>query len=195
MKPEYLLSGRLEETNEAYAMAKLAGMKLCQAYRSQYGCNFITAIPSTPFGPHSHFNPDEAHVIEGLMTRMHQAKLSSQKEVVIWGTGKPRRDFIYSADLASACAFLMNSYNDPAPINIGLNCDYSIAEVAEKIKAVTNFRGALSFDTNRPDGMPLKRLDASHIRTLGWKPAWTFEAGLAATYDSYVNSAKPVNDG
>jgi GDP-L-fucose synthase len=187
MQVEALMTGPLEPTNEAYAVAKLAGLKLCQAYRQQYGVPYITAIPANPFGPHDDFSPEDSHVIPGLIRRLDEARLRGQAEFSIWGTGKARREFIYSHDLADACLFVLDHYEGPEPINLGCGADLSIAETAQAVAEVVGYRGRLGFDTSRPDGMPLKRLDSTKLQALGWRPSTDFRAALAATYDWFLH--------
>lgn len=182
MREGALLTGPLELTNEAYAVAKIAGIKLCQAYSQQYGVNFICAIPANAFGPGDDFSQEDSHVIGALMHKMHDAKLQGIKQVTIWGTGKPRRGFIYVGDLANACIFAMDNYDDIEPINLGCGEDFSIAELAFMIKELTGFQGKLIFDTSKPDGMPVKLLDSHKLQKLGWIPTWSFEKALAKTY-------------
>jgi GDP-L-fucose synthase len=183
MRVEALWSGPLEPTNAAYATAKLAGMALCQAYARQYGARFISAIPANPFGPGDHFHPEEAHVIPGLMNRMHRAKLDAQDSVAVWGTGAPRREFIFVEDLAEACILLMGEYDDARPINLGGGYVRSIQEVAEAVAGVVGYRGAVRFDSTKPDGMPVKVLDCTPLQHLGWRPTTPFGSALARTYD------------
>jgi GDP-L-fucose synthase len=181
-----LMTGLLEPTNEAYATAKLAGLQLCQGYRRQNGACFITAIPANAFGPHDDFHPDHAHVIPALIHKMHQAKVNGDHEVVLWGTGTPRREFVYSKDLADACRLIMTHYDEPEPLNLGGGTDLSIAETAGEIAEVVGYRGRLRFDRSKPDGMPLKVLDSSKLRALGWTPATSFRTALKETYDWYL---------
>jgi GDP-L-fucose synthase len=180
-----LMSGPLEITNEAYATAKISGMTLCRAYRQQYNDHFITAIPANIFGPGDDFDPENAHVIGALLARLYQAKQQNQEEVVIWGSGSPRREFVYVDDIADACIFLMNYYDDPLPINIGGGTDISIGELAQLIARVVGFNGKLIFDTSKPDGMPLKSLDASPLFALGWRPKFSFLSALKQTFHWY----------
>jgi GDP-L-fucose synthase len=182
MRPESLLTGPLEPTNEAYAVAKLAGLRLCQAYRRQCGAPFITAIPANSFGPFDDFNPESGHVIPALMRRMHEAKLRNDEAVVVWGTGQPVREFLYVRDLADACLFAMRHYDGEEPINLGSGSEKSIMETARLIAEVVGYRGRIVFDASRPDGMPRKALDAGMLFALGWKPATDFRAALEETY-------------
>jgi GDP-L-fucose synthase len=183
LRIESLLTGPLEPTNEAYALAKLAGMKLCQAYRAQYDARFITAIPANTFGPRDDFSAEHSHVIPGLIRKLHEARVRDQAHVPIWGTGQARREFMFARDLADACVFVMNNYDSPEPINLGGGRSLSIAEVAEAIADVVGYRGRLRFDPSRPDGMPRKELDSGPLFRLGWRPATAFPAALVETYD------------
>jgi GDP-L-fucose synthase len=191
MREEYLLTGPLEPTNEAYAVAKIAGIKLCQAYRQQYGANFIMGIPADVFGPGDDFGLEDSHVITALIRKMHEAKEQGQKVVEIWGTGSPRREFIFADDLANACLFSMEHYNDGEPINLGSGNDFSIAELAFMIKDVIGFAGDLVFDNSKPDGMPVKLLDSHKLEKLGWKPGRSFEKCLQETYAWFVKNVDP----
>lgn len=182
IREEALLSGPLEPTNEWYAIAKIAGVKLCQAFRRQYGVDFISAMPCNLYGPNDHFHPERSHVIPGLMRRFHEAKLERRDTVTCWGTGRPRREFLHVDDLADACAFLLRRYAGEQHINVGSGTDVSIAELAGMIRRVTGFEGAIEWDTGRPDGTMLKCMDTSRIEALGWQPRIPLEAGLAATY-------------
>ena len=182
MRVESLLSGPVEPTSEAYATAKLAGWKLCDAYRKQQGCNFITGFPANAFGPNDDFGSESGHVIPALIRRLHDAKRSDAPEVTIWGTGSPRREFIFSRDLADACLFAMQHYDGEAPINLGGGTDLSIADAARIIAEVVGYRGELVFDTTKPDGAPLKALDSSVLLHLGWKPTTDFRSAILETY-------------
>ena len=181
-----LMTGPLEPTNEAYAVAKIAGIKLCEAYRNQYGADFITAIPSNPFGTGEDFSLEESHVIPSLIRKMHEARISGTKSVTVWGTGAPRREFLYIDDLAAACVFLMEKYADGEHINIGGSPDISIRELAGLIREIVGYSGAIQFDVSKPDGMHLKALDSSHIIELGWRPKWNLSDALKHTYDWYL---------
>ncbi len=182
MKEEYLLSGKLEPTNEPYAVAKIAGITMCQAYWRQYGAPFYAAMPTNLYGPGDNFDPLDSHVIPGLMRRIHEAKVQGAEEVTIWGTGSPRREFLYVDDLADACLFLMEHYDDPEIINVGVGEDLSIAELAHLVVKVVGFKGRLTFDPSYPDGTPQKLLDVSRLRHLGWKAETPLETGLTETY-------------
>jgi GDP-L-fucose synthase len=183
MKVEYLTTGKLEPTNEPYAIAKLAGVFLCQAYRQQFGVPMISAIPANVFGPGDNFDLDDSHVIGALTRRMHDAKLRGEKSVEIWGSGLPRREFIFSRDLARACLFLMDTYDGDEPVNIGIGYDCSIKEIAEMIREVVCYSGKLRFDHTKPDGMPAKLLDSSFLEQLGWQPRTPIHEALALTYE------------
>ena len=182
MQVTALLTGPLEPTNEAYALAKIAGIKLCQAYRQQYGVNFISGIPANAFGPGDDFSVENSHVIAALIRKMHEAHVNGLDSIEIWGTGTPRREFIFVDDLAEACVLVMDKYNDLEPINLGSGMDLSIRELAEVIKAIVGYHGQLGFDTSKPDGMPLKILDSGKLRELGWQSRWTIRDALGITY-------------
>jgi GDP-L-fucose synthase len=188
MQVSSLMTGVLESTNEAYATAKLAGIKLSQAYRQQYGIDMISAIPANVFGPGDDFGVEDSHVIAALMVKMHQAKLSQADNVEVWGSGSPRREFIYVADVADAAIFLMNHYSSSVPINLGSGSDASIREIAELIKEVVGFSGELRFNPKKPDGMPLKSLDSSELFALGWQPKISLRLGLEKTYQWYLDT-------
>jgi GDP-L-fucose synthase len=182
MRPEQLLAGPLEPTSEPYALAKLAGLVLCRALARQHGRRFLSAIPASPFGPGDDFDPEQAHVVGALLRRLHEAKRRGAAELVVWGSGAARRDFLYVDDLADACVFLLREREDPEPINVTAGVDLSIAELAERIRKVVGFEGRLVFDPSRPDGAPRKTLDASPLREMGWRPATSLDEALAATY-------------
>ena len=177
-----LMSGPLEPTSAAYATAKLAGLTLCRAYRQQYRAAFIAVVPADLFGPGDDFHADSGHVIPALVRRTHKACRDGDASLTIWGSGEPRRDFLFADDAADACLFLMRHYDDPAPINVGSGGDRSIAETARAIAEVVGYRGPFVFDTNRPDGMPRKLLDSTPLFALGWRPRTEFRAALEATY-------------
>ena len=181
------MSGILEPTNSAYAMSKLSGIELCYAYRKEFGVNYISAIPTNIFGPNDNFNKNESHVIPSLIKKIHEAKIKNQKDVSIWGTGLPLREFIYVDDLANACIFLMKNYNNVKPINIGTNYVVSIKELTYKIKKLIGFKGNLVFDKSKPDGMPKKILNSKEILSLGWTPKTCLEEGLANTYNWFLS--------
>jgi len=186
IKETALLTGPLEPTNEPYAIAKIAGIKLCQAYARQYGANFISAMPTNLYGPGDNFDPVTSHVIPALIQRMHQAKKSRSSEVVIWGTGTPRREFLHCDDLAQAVRFLFEKYDSPEIINIGWGEDMTIRELAMLIRKVVGFEGELVFDETKPDGTPQKLLDVGRLRSLGWEPKIPLEQGVEQTYRWFV---------
>ncbi len=185
LQTKSLLTGPFESTNAAYSAAKLAGLMACEAVRQEHGLEWFAAIPSTLFGPEDHFVPDHAHVVSSLLVRMHEAQAQHIPSISVWGTGKPRRDFLYSRDLARACFFLAEAYTDSGPINIGPDADWSIADVAETVRRIVGYEGRLEFDASKPDGAPVKRLDASPLRDLGWKPETSFADGLVDTYAAF----------
>ena len=182
LKEEYLLTGALEPTNEWYAVAKIAGVKMCQAYRRQYGFSAISVMPTNLYGPHDNFDPRQSHVVPGLIHRFHHAKQGGDREVVIWGTGEPKREFLYVDDLADAAIFLMRKYDGESIVNVGSGQEVTIRELAETIGAVVGYAGELAFDTGKPDGTPRKRLDTSLLDALGWRSQTDLRSGLAQTY-------------
>jgi GDP-L-fucose synthase len=182
LRVESLMAGPVEATSAAYATAKLAGWKLCEAYRQQYGVRFITAIPSNTFGPHDEFSPDVGHVIPALIRKAHDAKVQGEPALTVWGTGTARREFLYSHDLADACIFVMERYDEAEPINLGGGSVLTIGEVARAVADIVGYEGRIYFDTRKPDGAPWKALDSSKLRRLGWRPATDFCAALAETY-------------
>lgn len=186
MKEEYFLSGKPEPTNEAYAIAKIAGMKLCEYINSEFKLNFISCMPTNIYGEGDNLDPESSHVIPALMRRMHKAKVDQSPEVVIWGSGVSRREFLHCDDLAEAIYWLMQNYDEPQFLNVGTGSDISIKELAEIMKKVVGFEGKLTFDTTKPDGMPKKLLDVSRLTKLGWQSQIPFEAGLADMYDWFV---------
>jgi len=181
-----LLTGPLEQTNEAYAIAKIAGIKLCQAYAREFGKRFISAMPTNLYGPGDNFDLNNSHVLPALMRKVHEAKLAGAKEVIVWGTGTPRREFLHVEDLASACRFLLETHDAPALINVGFGDDVTIRELAETICEVIGFSGALKFDTTKPDGTPRKLMDSTRLLSLGWKPRIALREGIRQTYGWYV---------
>jgi len=183
---DYLLTGPLETTNEWYAVAKIAGIKMCQAYRRQYGFNAIAVMPTNLYGPGDNFDLENSHVLPALLRKFHEAKIRNKNEVIIWGSGKPRREFMHVDDLADACVFLMKHYEQEKIINAGTGKDISISELAYLIKEISGFHGSLEFDTSKPDGTPRKLLDVSRLSELGWKAGIGFEQGIKDTYDWYV---------
>jgi GDP-L-fucose synthase len=178
-----LLSGPLEPTNEAYAIAKIAGVKLCQAFSREYGANFISAMPTNVYGPHDNFDLETSHVLAALLRKAHEAKMRNDQKLVVWGTGKPRREFLHVDDLASACLLLLEKYDSPEIINVGCGEDISIRELAELICDVVGFDGELAWDATKPDGTPRKLLDVTRLCALGWKPAIQLRDGIARTYE------------
>jgi len=188
IREEALLTGPLEKTNEWYAIAKIAGIKLCQAYRKQYSADFISAMPSNLYGPNDNFHPMGSHVIPALLRRFHEAKKAGAPNVVCWGTGAPRREFLFVDDLADACVFLLKNYSGVEHVNVGVGDDISIKDLAEKVRRVTGFEGAIAWDSSKPDGTMLKRMDVSRIHKFGWRPTTSFDDGLKAAYDWFVEA-------
>lgn len=189
MAEDALLTGPLEATNQWYAVAKIAGLKLCQAYRRQYGCDFITAMPANLYGPGDNFDPASSHVIAALLHKAHEAKTAGADSLAVWGSGQPRREFLYVEDLADALVFLLQSYSQEAHVNVGAGKDIAIGELAAMIAEVVGFAGDLAFDPSKPDGTPRKLLDVSRLRALGWAPSTTLRDGLAQTYRWYCENA------
>jgi len=188
MKEEYLLTGSLEPTNEPYALAKIIGLKLCETYRFQYNCNFISAMPTNLYGINDNYHPTNSHVIPALIRRFYEAKLNNLPQVKIWGTGSPLREFLYVDDLAEACIFLMENYDDYGWINIGSGEEISIRELAYLIKEISGYDGEIVFDPSMPDGTPRKLLDSTKIRNLGWIPKTKLKEGLIQTYNDFVSN-------
>ena len=189
MAEDALLTGPLEATNQWYAVAKIAGLKLCQAYRRQYGCDFITAMPANLYGPGDNFDPASSHVIAALLHKAHEAKTAGAEALAVWGSGQPRREFLYVEDLADALVFLLQSYSQEAHVNVGAGKDIAIGELAAMIAEVVGFAGDLAFDPSKPDGTPRKLLDVSRLRALGWAPSTGLRDGLAQTYRWYCENA------
>jgi len=185
LKEEYLLTGLLESTNEPYAIAKITGIKLCEAYRDQYGCNFISAMPTNLYGPGDNYHPDNSHVIPGLIRRFHDAKIAGKSNVEIWGTGSPLREFLYVDDMAEACLFLMEKYDEKMFVNVGAGRDISIKELAHLIKDIVGFKGEIIFDSTKPDGTPRKLMDVSRLSAMGWQYSVHLREGLEKTYEIY----------
>lgn len=185
---EALLTGPLEKTNEAYALAKIAGIKLCQHYRTQYGCRYIAAMPTNLYGPGDNYHPKNSHVIPGLIRRFHEAKEAYLPEVTIWGTGKVLREFLYVEDLAKGCLFLLQHYDQPEQINIGSNEEFSIIQVAQMVAEVVGYRGKLVQDLSKPDGTPRKKSDISRITQMGWMPEMSLSEGLKLSYQDFLTS-------
>jgi len=188
MKEEFLLSDYLEPTNEPYAIAKIAGIKMCEAYNRQYGTNFVSVLPTNLYGPYDNFDLETSHVLPALIRKFHEAKSAGKDEVLIWGSGKPRREFLHVNDLADACLYLMNSYEGSDLVNIGTGCDSTIGELARLIADVVGFERRLAFDTTKPDGTPRKLLDISKITALGWKATISLEEGIRSTYQWFVTN-------
>jgi len=187
IKEEYLLSGYLEPTNEAYAIAKIAGIEMCQSYHKQYGCRFISVMPTNLYGPGDNYDLQNSHVLPALIRKFHQAKINGEATVTVWGTGTPLREFLHANDVASACLFLMEKYESPEIINIGVGKDHSIKEMALLIKKVTGFTGELVFDSTKPDGTLRKLLSVDKINALGWHASIGLEEGIQHTYEDFVN--------
>lgn len=182
MKEEYLLDGKLEPTNEGYALSKIIGIKLCEYYSKQYGVNFISAMPPNLYGENDDFDPEKSHVVAALIRKFHEAKLEGKNEVVLWGTGAAQREFMYVDDAAYACLLLMENYSENQFINIGVGYDISIIDLAREISAIVGFKGKINFDSTKPDGMPQKLMDNSRIAAMGWSPNYDLIKGLNATY-------------
>lgn len=188
LKENYLLTGALEETNEPYAIAKIAGIKMCETYRDQYGDNFIAAMPTNLYGPNDNYDLKKSHVLPALIRKFHTAKIAGDKQVEIWGTGSPLREFLHVDDLADACLYLMSNYNGKQFVNVGTGVDLSIKELALKIKAIVGFEGELIFDTSKPDGTPRKLMDVSYLQAQGWHHNIELEAGIQSVYASVLAS-------
>lgn len=187
LKEEYLLTGLLEPTNEPYAIAKIAGIKMCEAYRDQYGCNFISVMPTNLYGLNDNYHPEYSHVLPALIRRFHEAKTNNDTEINIWGSGTPRREFLYADDLGDACVFLMENYNDRDLINVGTGEDLSIAELAEMIKNVVGFQGKMSFDRSKPDGTPRKLMDVGKLHRMGWHHRTSLREGIEKAYKDFLS--------
>jgi GDP-L-fucose synthase len=188
LKEEYFLTGLLEHTNEPYAIAKIAGIKMCDAYRSQYGCNFISVMPTNLYGPNDNYDLKNSHVLPALIRKFHEAKINDQPEVIVWGSGTPRREFLHANDMADACVFLMKNYSEPGLINIGVGEDLSIKDLSEMIKEITGYAGKIGFDTSKPDGTPRKLLDVSKLTQLGWKASIDLKTGIGSVYkEKFLN--------
>jgi GDP-L-fucose synthase len=190
IKEEYLLTGELEKTNEAYALAKISGLKLVQAYRNQYGYNWISAMPTNMYGPGDNFDLENSHVLPALIRKFDDAKNSGASKVTLWGSGSPRREFLHADDLGRACLYLLENYDDDVAINVGVGEDVSIKELAELIQRTTGFEGAIEWDSSKPDGTPRKLLDVSRATSLGWKAQISLEDGIRSTYKWYQENKK-----
>lgn len=188
LKEEYLLTGLLEETNEPYAIAKIAGIKMCDAYRAQYNCNFVSVMPTNLYGYNDNYHPQNSHVLPALIRKFHEAKVNATPEVIIWGSGSPMREFLFADDLADACYFLMETYNESTLINIGTGEDLTIKDLALLIKKVVGFEGALTFDSSKPDGTPRKLMDVTKLHNLGWKHQVQLEQGIALAYQDFLKN-------
>jgi GDP-L-fucose synthase len=188
LKEAYLLAGQLEATNEPYAIAKIAGIKLCEAYRAQYACNFISAMPTNLYGPNDNYDLQNAHVLPALIRKFHEAKVQQAPEVVLWGTGKPMREFLHVDDLAAACCFLMQAYNEAEFVNIGTGVDITITALAQLIKEIVGYEGNIINDTSKPDGTPRKLMDVSKMKALGWSAQIDLESGIRSVYEAYKST-------
>ncbi|WP_134092135.1 GDP-L-fucose synthase [Olivibacter sp. XZL3] len=188
LKEDYLLTGPLEHTNEPYAIAKIAGIKLCEAYRDQYGCNFISVMPTNLYGIGDNYHPQNSHVLPALIRRFHEAKIANAPSVTIWGTGTPKREFLYADDLADACVFLMENYAEKELINVGTGEDLTIKELAELVKDVVGFEGDITYDTSKPDGTPRKLMDVSKLHRQGWKHHVELKDGIALAYNDFLHT-------
>jgi GDP-L-fucose synthase len=189
MAEDALLTGPLEPTNQWYAVAKIAGLKLCQAYRRQHGCDFISAMPTNVYGPGDNFDLTSSHVVAALMRKAHEARIAGDDALVVWGSGRPRREFLYVDDLADALVFLLQYYSGDPHVNVGTGMDIAVSDLASLIAEVVGFEGALAFDPSKPDGSPRKLLDVSRLTELGWSPSTGLRDGLAATYRWYRENA------
>jgi GDP-L-fucose synthase len=195
LKEEYLLSGFLEETNEPYAIAKIAGIKLCESYRDQYGCNFISGMPTNLYGPNDNFDLNNSHVLPALIRKFHEGKIEKREFVEVWGSGTPLREFLHVDDLANACLFLMVNYNEKLFINIGYGEDLSIKDLAEKIKFIVDFKGEIRWDKSKPDGAPRKLMDNKRLKEMNWKPSITLDEGLKTFYQYYmIKTAEKISN-
>lgn len=186
LKEDYLLTGLLEETNEPYAIAKITGIKMCDAYRSQYGCNYISAMPTNLYGYNDNYHPQNSHVLPALIRKFHEAKINNADEVIIWGSGSPMREFLFADDLADACYYLMLNYNEPHLINVGTGEDITIKDLALLIKEIIGFEGELKFDTSKPDGTPRKLMDVSKLHEKGWKHKIELKEGIQLAYQDFL---------
>ena len=192
LKEEYLLSGYLEATNEPYAIAKIAGIKLCEYYREQFGCNYISVMPTNLYGPNDNYDLQNSHVLPALVRKFHTAKINGDANVTVWGSGSPKREFLYVDDLANACYYLMLNYNEKQFLNIGTGEDLTILELAELIKKITGFEGEIIWDKTKPDGTPRKLMDVSKAHSLGWKHEINLEEGIKKTYTNFLQTAPEI---
>jgi GDP-L-fucose synthase len=186
LKESYLLTGLLEPTNESYAIAKIAGIKMCEAYRAQYGCNFISVMPTNLYGPNDNYDLQNSHVLPAMIRKFHEAKERGDQSMELWGTGSPMREFLYADDLAEACMFLMETYNDAELVNIGTGVDVTIKELAETVQRIVGFTGTIKWDTSRPDGTPRKLMDVSKLHGLGWKHHIELADGIQLAYQDFL---------
>ncbi|MEI2270676.1 GDP-L-fucose synthase [Sphingobacterium sp. ML3W] len=193
LNEDLLLTGTLEPTNEPYAIAKIAGIKMAEAFRDQYGCNYISVMPTNLYGINDNYHPQNSHVLPALIRRFHEAKVNNLDEVVIWGTGTPLREFLFSDDLADACVFLMNTYNEKQFVNIGIGEDLSIKNLAALIKEVVGYNGRISFDTSKPDGTPRKLMDVSKLHALGWKHKINLREGIKLAYEDFLKKEEAAS--
>jgi GDP-L-fucose synthase len=194
LKEEYLLTGPLEETNEPYAIAKIAGIKMCDAYRSQYGCNFISVMPTNLYGYNDNYHPQNSHVLPAMLRRFHEAKEANAPSVTIWGTGSPLREFLFADDLADACYYLMQSYNEPGLVNIGTGEDITIKDLAFLVKKTVAYKGEITFDPSKPDGTPRKLMDVSKLADAGWKYKIALEEGIKLAYADFVENHNIIKE-
>lgn len=187
LKEEYLLSGFLEPTNEPYAIAKITGIKMCEAYRDQYGCNFISAMPTNMYGPNDNYHPENSHVLPALIRKFHEAKVGSAAQVTVWGDGSPMREFLYADDLANALVYLMLNYNEKEFVNVGYGSDITIGDLAKTIAEIVGFNGEIVFDSSKPNGTPKKLMDSSRLFATGWQPQTHLQAGIKLAYDDFLS--------
>lgn len=192
LKEEYLLTGPLEPTNEPYAVAKIAGLKMCEAYRDQYGADFISVMPTNLYGPNDNYHPENSHVLPALLRKFYEAKKNNHPSVTVWGTGNARREFLHTDDFADACFYLMQNYNGKEFVNIGCGEDISIRDLANLIKKITGFNGEIIFDHEKPDGTPRKLMDTSKLNALGWKPNINLEEGIASVFNEFRSAHLPI---
>lgn len=192
IKEEYLLTGALEQTNEPYAIAKIAGIKMCEAYRDQYGCNFISAMPTNLYGPNDNYDLNNSHVLPALIRKFHEAKIANKPEVIIWGTGSPKREFLHVDDLASACFYLLENYDGRELVNVGSGTEVSIKDLAMLVKDAVGFEGELVFDTSKPDGTPRKLMDVSKLEGVGWKYSISLEEGIKKVYADFKENYEDI---
>jgi len=192
LREDYLLTGPLEETNEPYAIAKIAGIKMCDAYRTQYGCNYISVMPTNLYGCNDNYHPQNSHVLPALIRRFHEAKVQRAPAVTIWGTGSPMREFLFADDLAEACYYLMQNYNEPGLVNVGTGEDISIKDLAQLIKKIIGYEGEINFDVSKPDGTPRKLMDVTKLNSAGWKYHTTLEQGISIAYNDFLVKGQHV---